>query len=325
MVGSSALPVCIARSRIRRRARRAAAQGSRPGCGATQALRARFLGRFTALARDVQPSEASSMRNTPIVQPRAAPDFHDEGHGFDVFGLHPATLRRTVALGGALCDRYFRTRSWGVEHVPRSGPAILVANHGGALPIDAALVLLDVDRATGRILRPITDRFIPALPVISTWFARCGAVVGTHANVGRLLERGELIAIWPEGAGGIAKPARERYQMKDWSFGHAELALRHRAPIIPVAILGSEESWPVLGRLGGIRRLGVPFLPVPMTPIPLPLRHHICYGAPIVLHDGLGPDAADDPGIVAHAATRVRLALSNLLRDARQSRAGRFA
>jgi 1-acyl-sn-glycerol-3-phosphate acyltransferase len=209
--------------------------------------------------------------------------------------------------------------------VPRSGPAILVANHGGALPIDAALLCFDVDRATGRIVRPIADRFIPSLPVISTWFARIGAVVGSHANVGHLLERGELIAVWPEGAAGIAKPVRERYHMNVWSVGHAELALRHRAPIIPVAILGSEESWPVLGRIKGLRRFGVPFLPVPLTPFPLPLRHHILYGAPIALYDGLAPDAADDPVAVAHAASRIRLALGSLLHDARQARAGRFA
>lgn len=250
--------------------------------------------------------------------------FHDEGHGFDLFGLHPPTLRRTLALGGRLCDRYFRTRSYGVEVIPRDGPAILVANHGGALPIDAALLVLDVDRATGRIVRPIADRFVPSLPMISTWFARVGAVTGTHANVARLLARGELIAIWPEGASGIAKPVRERYQVKTWQVGHAELAIRHRAPIVPVAILGSEESWPVVGRITRFHRFGIPFLPVPATPLPLPLRHYIHYGAPIALHDGIDPDAADDPGVVARATVRVRLALADLLRDARQARAGRF-
>jgi 1-acyl-sn-glycerol-3-phosphate acyltransferase len=251
--------------------------------------------------------------------------FHDEGHGFDVFGLHLPTLRRTLALGGRLCDRYFRTRSFGVENVPAEGPAILVANHGGALPIDAALVLLDVDRATGRIVRPIADRFIPALPLISTWFARAGAVVGTHANVAHLLSRGELIAIWPEGSAGIAKPARERYQVRTWQVGHAELAIRHRAPIIPVAILGPEEAWPVLGRIERFHRFGAPFLPVPALPFPLPVRHEIHYGAPIALHDELDPQAADDPCVVAHAATRVRLALATLLHDARDARAGRLA
>jgi len=250
--------------------------------------------------------------------------FHDAGHGFDVFGLHPPTLRRTLALGGRLCDRYFRTRSHGAENIPADGPAILVANHGGALPIDAALVVLDVDRATGRIVRPIADRFIPALPLISTWFARTGAVVGTRANVAHLLGRGELIAIWPEGAAGIAKPARDRYQMRTWQVGHAELAIRHRAPVIPVAILGSEEAWPVLGRIRAFHRFGAPFLPLPALPFPLPIRHAIHYGAPIALHDGLGPGAADDPCVIAHAASRVRLALAALLADARQTRAGRL-
>jgi len=250
--------------------------------------------------------------------------FHDEGHGFDVFGLHPPTLRRTLDYGGRLVDRYFRTRSYGIEHVPHDGPAILVANHGGALPIDAALVVFDVDRRTGRIVRPIADRLIPALPVISTWFARTGVVIGSRGNVARLLERGELIAIWPEGSAGIAKPVRDRYHMKTWQVGHAELAIRHRAPIIPVAILGSEEAWPVLGRITGFHRFGAPFLPVPALPVPLPLRHYLYYGAPIALHDGLPPDAADDPGVIAQAATRIRLALAQLLHDARQTRAWRL-
>jgi len=266
------------------------------------------------------------MSSTLIHRPDVAlRDFHDEGHGFDVFGLHLPTLQRTLAVCGRLCDRYFRTQSFGVDDIPREGAAILVANHGGALPLDAALLCFDVDRATGRILRPIADRFIPSLPLISTWFARTGAVVGTQANVGRLLERGELIAIWPEGADGIAKPLRDRYQVKSWRVGHAELALRYRVPIVPVAILGAEESWPVLGRIHPLRRFGVPFVPVPLLPLPLPLRHHIYYGPPITLHDDRAADAADDPVIVAHAATRVRLALCDLLRDARQARAGRLA
>jgi 1-acyl-sn-glycerol-3-phosphate acyltransferase len=263
--------------------------------------------------------------STLIHRPEPLRGFHDEGHGFDLFGLHPPTLRRTLALGGRMCDRYFRTRSCGTWCIPPEGPAILVANHGGALPIDAALLLLDVDRATGRIVRPITDRFIPSLPLVSTYFARIGAVVGTHTNVARLLARGELIAIWPEGAAGIGKPVRDRYQMKTWQVGHAELAIRYRAPIIPVAILGSEESWPVIGRITRFHRFGVPFLPVPATPLPLPLRHHIHYGQPIALHDGLPDGAADDPAVVARAAARVRLALAGLLHDARNARAGRYA
>jgi 1-acyl-sn-glycerol-3-phosphate acyltransferase len=257
--------------------------------------------------------------------PPSPAELDDAGHGYDVFGYDPRARRWALDHLRWISDHYFRVRSSGADQIPRSGPAILVANHGGALPIDAALISADVDRAVGRVVRPIADRFIPSLPLISTWFARIGAVVGTHANVARLLERGALIAIFPEGAQGIAKPARERYQLKEWRVGHAELALRHRAPVLPVAVLGAEEAWPVLGRITRLQRFGIPFLPVPAVPVPLPLRHVIFYGAPIALHAGLPDDAADQPALVAQAAARVRAALAHLLDDARAARAGRFA
>lgn len=263
------------------------------------------------------------LRSEPAATPE--PAFHDEGHGYDVFGYDPRARRWAIDHLRWVAEHYFRVRSSGAEQIPATGPAILVANHGGALPIDAALVAIDVDRTTGRVVRPIVDRFVPTLPLVSTWFARIGAVVGTHVNVAHLLARGAVIAIFPEGAQGIAKPARERYQLKEWRVGHAELALRHRAPIVPVAVLGSEEAWPVLGRITRLRRFGVPFLPVPATPLPLPLRHVLFYGAPLALHDGLPADAADRPELVAAAAERVRAALASLLADARRARAGRFA
>lgn len=251
-------------------------------------------------------------------------EIHDEGHGYDAFGLHLPTLARALSIGGAACDTYFRTRSDGIEHIPPMGPAILVANHGGVLPIDGLLLGLDIDRHTDRVLRPIADRFVPSLPVVGTILARCGAVVGTHANVDQLLERGELVAIWPEGSRGIAKPPSKRYRFETWRVGHAELALRHRVPVIPVAILGPEEAWPALGRIPLPRRLHVPFLPVPALPLPLPLRHYITYGVPIYLHEGQPEDADRDPVAVGAAALRVRLALVELIRNARMQRAGRY-
>lgn len=238
-------------------------------------------------------------------------ELHDEGHGYDVFGLHPATLERMLGFAGRAFDAYFRPRSHGVEHVPRAGAAILVANHGGVLPIDAAMLCVDVFRQTGRPLRPIADHFVPMLPIVSTMLARVGAVTGTRSNVDCLLARGELIAIWPEGTTAIAKPYRARYQLQDWRVGHAELALRHHVPIVPVAILGADEAWPALARLH-VRPFGIPFLPLPATPFPLPVRHDLVYGEPIDLGDG----DADDPAVVAHAAMRVRLALGDLLHDA---------
>lgn len=239
--------------------------------------------------------------------------FHDAGHGYDLFGLEPRAVRWATALTEPICRRYFRVASTGIEHVPATGPAILVANHAGALPIDGGVLWSDVTTRTGRVLRPVADWFVAGLPLISTVFARCGVVGGARANVRRLLEDGELLAIFPEGVSGVAKPFRERYQLQRWSVGHAELALRHRAPIVPVAIIGAEESWPVALRLRGLRVFGAPYLPIPATPLPLPVRYHLHYGAPLDLHGDLPSEAADDPAVVAAAAERVRLALAALI------------
>jgi len=238
--------------------------------------------------------------------------FHDEGYGYDLFGLHPPTVDRALRLAMPLYRHYFAVESNGIENIPTQGAAILVANHGGTLPIDGAMLWTDVMHGTDRYVRLIADRFVPRLPIVSTWFARAGVVSGTHANVRRLLERGELLAVFPEGVTGPAKPFRDRYELQDWRVGHAELAIRYRVPIIPVAIIGAEESWPVLVRLHW-KLFGAPYLPIPAAPLPLPVRFRIHYGRPIELHRDHPPTDADDPACLATAAARTRRAVADLV------------
>lgn len=249
--------------------------------------------------------------------------FHDAGYGYDVFGLSPPLMRRAAALGAPLYEHYFRVESRGVEHIPASGAAIIVANHGGVLPVDAAMLCLDVLRNTPRIPRAIADHFVPRLPLVSSLFARLGVVSGTPANVRRLLEDGELVAIWPEGVAGPAKPFALRYELQHWRVGFAEHAIRHRAPIIPAAIVGAEESWPLALRLP-VRAFGSPYLPVPMTPVPLPARYHIRYGSPIRIDDTQVHRDADDPETVAALAGRARAAVARLVSDTLAERHGVF-
>ncbi|MBE7449977.1 MAG: acyltransferase family protein [Kofleriaceae bacterium] len=246
-------------------------------------------------------------------QPDDLPAFRDAGHGYDVFGLDPRAARRAARLCGPLYRRYFRVTSTGSEHLPATGAAILVANHAGTLPVDGAMLWLDVMAHSGRVLRPVADLFVAAFPIVNTVFARIGVVSGTRQNVRHLLETGELIAIFPEGTTGVAKPFRERYRLQAWRVGHAELAIRHRVPVIPVAIIGSEESWPVAFKLRGVRAFGAPYLPIPASPVPLPVRYHLHYGAPLVLHRDHPPEAADDPATAAAAAERVKVALVDLI------------
>lgn len=250
------------------------------------------------------------------------PDFHDEGHGYDMFGLYPPRLADVVVAARPLYERYFRVRSSGAFRIP-PGPVILVANHAGVLPVDGAVLCLDVLRQSEptRIPRAIADQFIPRLPLVSTAFARLGVVSGTRANVRWLLEHGELIVIFPEGVSGPAKPFRERYTLQRWTVGFAELAIRHRAAIVPVAILGSEESWPVIAKLG-VRLFGAPYLPIPLSPVPLPVHYEVRYAPPIHLDND--PSDADDPDVVAAVADRVRAELEQQLADSRLVRRGVF-
>lgn len=243
-------------------------------------------------------------------------DFHDAGHGYDELGLHPPDVARALTAAGFFYDHYFRVDSRGSEHVPRTGPAILIANHSGVLPVDGAMLWTDIARRTDRIARMVGDHFIAGLPFVGSRFARVGVVSGNRATVRWLLARGALCAIFPEGVSGVAKPARERYRLQRWQVGHAELAIRHRAPIVPVAIVGAEESWPVALRLRWLRPFGAPYLPVPWTPVPLPVRYHLRYGPPLELHEGLQPDDADDPAVVAAAAERTKEAVRLLLEGA---------
>src|SRR5262245_28026541 len=212
----------------------------------------------------------------------------DAGHGFDLFGLHPAGVHRAARLCRIPYQHWFRVESQGGEHLPARGPAILAANHGGMLPIDGAMLWVDVLHKSGRVARPIADHFVPGLPFVGTLFARAGVVQGSAHNVEHLLARGGLVMLFPEGIAGMAKPPGQKYQLQAWRVGHAELALRSGVPVIPVGIVGPDEQWPELARLP-LHLFGAPWLPVPLTPLPLPVRYHIRYGQPLALAAGRRP------------------------------------
>jgi len=253
--------------------------------------------------------------------------FRDAGHGFDTFGMHPSFVAFGASVLGPLYDKYFRTISHGAEHIPDSGPTILAANHSGNLPIDGAMLWIDVLRSTEppRVARPIADHFVPALPFIGTAFARGGMVGGSRGNARSLLDAGELLMIFPEGVPGIVKPFSKRYQLQTFRVGHAELAIRHSAQVVPVGIVGGEEQMPALlasRRLGKL--VGVPVLPIPAIPLPLPVRYHLYYGEPIRLDKDYRPDQADDPDVVREAAAQVQAAVDTLIQQGLAERNGVF-
>lgn len=252
--------------------------------------------------------------------------YANAGHGYDAFGLHPDYVAFGRVLTAPLYDHYFRVKSKGHENIPTSGPAVLAGNHSGAVPIDGMMIWADVLRNTEppRVARAVADHFVPMIPMIGTLFARGGMVGGSRGNARTLLESGELLMIFPEGVPGVAKHFRDRYKLQDWRVGHVELAIRHGAPVVPVGIVGAEEQMPQIGRIP-VQIAGFPFIPITLTPIPMPVRYHIRYGAPIPVHLDYRPEHADDPSAVREAAARVKAAVQALLEEGLREREGIFA
>jgi 1-acyl-sn-glycerol-3-phosphate acyltransferase len=252
--------------------------------------------------------------------------YNNAGHGYDAFGMHPDWLIAARGLGDFMYRRYFRVTAYGAESIPAKGAAFLVANHAGTLPIDAMLLCLDVLEHTDppRMPRTVLDRFVPQLPFAGVLLSRLGAISGTQHNMRYVLEAGELCLTFPEGLAAIGKPFRERYKLQAWRVGHAEMALRHDVPVIPVAIVGAEEQWPQIGRISRIRLFGAPYLPIPASPIPLPVHYRIHYGTPINLRAHCGGNPHLSAETVAHAAAITRAALEKLLGEALAARRGVF-
>lgn len=213
----------------------------------------------------------------------------------DPFGLDPALRERLRPISAFLYRRYWRVHTEGLENIPAAGAALIIANHSGAIPLDAGMIAaaLDLEHPQRRPVRFLYDRFVAELPAVSGVFNRLGAAVASHENARRLLRRGDLVGIFPEGVAGIAKNIWHRYELQPFHTGFIRLSLSLRAPIIPAAVVGAEETYPVIAKwdcLGPLRKvLKVPYLPVtPLFPfcgpiglVPLPTRWRIRFAPPI--------------------------------------------
>jgi 1-acyl-sn-glycerol-3-phosphate acyltransferase len=250
----------------------------------------------------------------------------------DEFGLDPEFRERVLPIFRLLYDKYWRVDTKGVRNVPRRGPTILVANHSGALPFDATMIACALHAAHHpRATRFLYDRFVDNLPLIPQIYQRAGGVLASHANAERLLEKGELVGLFPEGVAGLSKLFSERYVLQSFSSGFVRLALRYHATIVPVAVVGAEEIYPLVGRVRALGKLvGVPYLPVtpffpllgPLGMIPLPTKWMIRFGKPIVLdaaarrsHDGIAVRAISE---------QIRVRVQQMVRTLLRRRDGVF-
>jgi 1-acyl-sn-glycerol-3-phosphate acyltransferase len=264
--------------------------------------------------------EESIARLLAFLRRRVTGDYDVDLYGFD----RDLTQNVLLPLARPLYRSYFRVRTTGMEHVPSDGGALLVANHAGALPLDAIMTkvaLLD-EHPAHRNLRELAADLTLRLPGIGALARKTGNTLAHDDDAVRLLNDGELVGVWPEGYKGIGKPFSERYKLARFGRGgFVRVALRARKPIIPVAIIGSEETYPIVGNVAWLARLlNLPYFPVtwqfpllgPLGLLPLPSRWLIDFGEPIDL-TGHPAEIADDPMMVLELADHVRDTIQQML------------
>lgn len=214
-------------------------------------------------------------------------------YDIDPFGLDPVIAEMGWHLMNGLYYDYFRVEVEGIENVPMEGGAVLAANHGGAaIPYDAAMLALTVlnEAAQPRRVRVVATEIFNMLPTVSHLYRKMGAAYATRDDARELLRRGYLLGVFPEGERGFMKPVWEAYRVgRLGRGGFAEVAAEAQVPIIPVAIVGSEEVHPavmVSKRLAKLVRLFFPDqrveeIAIALNPIPLPIRWKIRFLPPV--------------------------------------------
>ena len=161
--------------------------------------------------------------------------------------------------------RWFRAEWEGLEKITTDGGALLVSNHAGAIPSDAPVIMHGIETELERPVYGLAEYIFRELPVVGTMWSRVGGVTAQPDNAYRLLrEQKQLVLVFPEGTKGTSKNYSERYRLRRFGRGgFVEIAMRAGVPIVPIAVMGAEESMPIVFKLPGVAKtLGVPYVPI---------------------------------------------------------------
>ncbi|MFQ5697843.1 MAG: lysophospholipid acyltransferase family protein [Myxococcota bacterium] len=326
------------------------------------ALRSELAERFGAHARggergpEPEPEVAAGGKAEPAVggsasrasAPRASPSFagldlgelwdslrarlgnlgvHPQEVRIDDFGMEPAALAAARGLLDFLFDRWWRVRIRGQDWVPLEvdPPVLYVANRSGVLPYDGLMIAHALERLRPELPRArfLVADWLMTLPFAAARLARIGGVRACPENAERLLETGRPVIAFPEGQKGALKSYAHRYQLQRFGRGgYVSLAVRARAQLVPVAVVGAEDVHPILFRSGFLERLLG--LPVPVTPtfphlgplgaIPFPSRWRIRFGPPVPF-DRVSRERAEDPLYLNRTSEEIRATIARLLEE----------
>lgn len=239
----------------------------------------------------------------------------------------PARQRLLDRILDPIYHDWFRTRVIGSENIPGEGAALIVGNHAGAFAIDALMVVHALEINSTRSLHLLGADFLFQDP-LRELMNHLNVHPATFESANELLQEGHLVGVWPEGVNGVGKTIEHRYQLQEFGrAGFARLAARNSVPIIPTAVIGSEEAYPLLARVEGLLDwAGFPYLPVtptfpalgPLGLIPFPSKWTISFGTPIA------PPKSDSPIDAFACSDHVRSELTQMIRELLSQRSSIF-
>jgi len=255
---------------------------------------------------------------------------HLNAYGYDAFGFNPDAARRGLVITALLYRYWFRVETHGIDRLPQ-GRMLLIANHAGQIAIDAGMIgtAMVLEAEPPRIIRGMGEYWLPTVPWLNIAMVRTGSVVGTRKNCVDLLETDECVIAFPEGVRGMNKLIWERYQLQEFGYGFMRLALETHSPIVPIAVVGSEEQAPAIANLRGLGQLlGMPAFPVTLTwpwlgllgLIPLPVKYHIHFGEPMRFQG----NPNDEDEVIAEKVEQVKERIAAMLADGLAARRSLF-
>lgn len=221
---------------------------------------------------------------------------------YDDWGLDVDYIRAWGGWLSFLRNIYWRIESEGMENIPKQGKALYVSNHRGFMPLDAVMHLSLMFTQTGRVPRFLIIHSLLRTPFLCNFLTKLGGVVASQENATKLFNQGEIVGIFPEGIRGTFSPYKTTYKLRNFSkSGFARMAVENQSPVIPAAVIGHAEIFPIIGRIDSswvVKELGWPYLPIaplfPLAPIPIPSKWHVRVLEPVQLQGLKAADAEND-------------------------------
>jgi 1-acyl-sn-glycerol-3-phosphate acyltransferase len=233
-------------------------------------------------------------------------------YGFDAWGFNIRNMKNNMRFTKYLYENFYQVEAFGLENIPKEGRCLVIPNHSGQLPFDGMLVAYAMltNPYGARAPKAMVERFLPSVPFIGNWLSSVGAVIGDPVNCERMLDNEEAVIAFPEGVRGSNKLSKHRYQLQRFGTGFMHLAMKHDAPIIPVGIIGMEETIRSYADIKPLAKmLGMPVAPL-VIPFVFPSKVYIYFGKPLYFENDVYKESD-----INDRVNKVKAAIDELLKE----------